>query len=99
MQVEPGLGTHAPPPQTVRGLDVVVPGVQEHPLAAAGPPGSFLLHARAPCAAGHTMGPRVLVRGRHLDGEVMEAIHGLRRPQREAGEVARGTVQESPQRR
>ena len=48
--------------QVARGLDVVVPGVREHPLAAAGLPGSFLLRALAPCAVGGATGPRALVR-------------------------------------
>ena len=37
--------------------------------------------------------------GRRLDAEVVEALHGPRRPQQEVGEAARETVRESPQRR
>ena len=93
MEVEPDLGAHAPPPQVVRGLVVAVLGAQEHLLAAAGPPGSFLLHARAPCAAGHAVGPHALAQGRGLDGEVEEVLHGLRRPQQEADEAGiRGEI-------
>ena len=61
MEVEPGLGIHAPLPQAARGLDVVVLGVQEHLLAATGFPGSFLLHVRAPCAMGRAAGSRIFV--------------------------------------
>ena len=99
MEAEPGLGTHVPPLQAAHGHDVVVLGVQEHLLAAEGPPGSFLLHARVPCAVGRTAGPRVLVQGRRLDAKVVEALCGTRRPKQEADEAARGMVQESPQRR
>ena len=99
MEAEPGLGAHAPPPQAAHGLDVAVLGVQEHLVAAEGPPGSFLLHARAPCAVGRVAGLRVLLRGRRLDAEVVEALRGLCRPLLEVVEVAKGTVQESPQRR
>ena len=48
---------------------------------------------------GRAAGPRVLVRGRRLDVEAVEVLHGLRRPLQEADEAAKGTVQESPQRR
>ena len=99
MGAKPGLGTRAPPPQAAHGLDAMVSGAQEHFLAAKGLLGSFLLRAWAPCTAGHAVGPRSLVQGRRLDEEVAEALHGLRHLRREVGEVARGTVQESPQRR
>jgi len=57
---------------------MVVLGVQERFLVAEGILGSFLLRAQAPCVVGHAAGPRVLVRGRHLDAEAVEVLHGLR---------------------
>ena len=48
--------------------------------------------------AGHAAGPRVLVRGRRFDAEVEEALRENHLMRLEVGEVARGTVQESPQR-
>ena len=98
MEAEPGPGTHALLPQAAHGPDVVLLGVQERFLAAVGFHGSFL-RVRAPCTVGRAAGPRVLVRGRRLDVEAVEVLPGLRRRQREAGEVATGTVRESPQRR
>ena len=73
--VEPGLGTHALPPQAARGLDMVVRGVQERFLAVEGPPGSFLHRARAHAMADHAAGPRVSGRGRLLGAEEAGVIH------------------------
>ena len=81
MEVELDPGARAPPPQAARGLDVAVLGVHEHLLAAAGPPGSFLLDTSAPYEAGRAVEPRALAQGRHLDGEEEEALHGLRHTQ------------------
>ena len=49
--------------------------------------------------AGALCEPRVSARGRRLDAEAAEALRELHRPRLEVGEVARGMVQESPQRR
>ena len=65
MEVEPGLGTHAQPPQAARGPGMAVQGAREHLLAAAGSLGSFLLHVRAPFMVGRAAGPHALARGRH----------------------------------
>ena len=97
MEAEPGPGTHAPLPQVANGHDVVVLGARESFLAAEGFHGSFLLRARVPCIVGCTAGPRVLERGRRLDAEAVEVLHGLRRPLQEADEAAKGAVQGSPQ--
>ena len=99
MVAEPGLGIRAQPPRVALGLDAEAVGAREHLLAAEGLPDSFLLHGPAPCVAGRIAGPRVLALGRRLDVEVVEALHGPRRPQRVVDEAARRTVQESPQRR
>ena len=66
-------------------------------------------HAAGPCVLGrgHRIDAegavalrelRVSAQGRHLDAEVVEALRELHRPRLEVGEVARGMVQESPQR-
>ena len=74
---EPDPDIHAPPLQAVRGLDAMVLGAQEHFLAASGLLGSFLLRAWVLGMAGHAVGLRVLVLGRHLD---MEAAETRREP-------------------
>ena len=99
MEVEPGLGTQAPPSQAALDPDVVVQGAQEHLLAAEGSLGSFSLRVQAPCVAGRAAGPRVLEQVRRLDVEVVEVLHGLHRPQLEVGEAAKETVWGSLQRR
>ena len=98
MEAELDPDIHALPPQAAHGLDTVVLGAQDHFLAASGLLSCFLLHARVPGMAGHAAGPRVLVRGRLLDVEVVEALREPCRPQLEVGEAARETVRESPQR-
>ena len=72
--VESGLGTHAPPQQAARGLDVVAWGVQKCFLAVEGPPGSFFPRARAHGMVDHAAGPCGLGRGHRLDAEEAGAL-------------------------
>ena len=61
--------------------------------------GSFLLRAWAPDVVDRAGGPHALAPGRRLGAEVVEALHGLRRPRLAEGKAVRGTVQGSPLRR
>ena len=79
VEVELDLGDRAPPPQAARGLDAAVLEAHAPILAAAGPPGNFLLHASAPYATGRAAGLRALARQWRLDEEVEEVLCGPHR--------------------